>query len=53
MPGQNENSMDAARWWDEQEYRAPCRARMKRERQAQEEAEREDKENGKDNSIYL
>lgn len=28
--------------WDEQEYRLPSRARMKRERQAYEEAERED-----------
>jgi len=31
-------------WWGEQEYRVPSRARMKRERQAYEEAEREDRE---------
>ena len=29
-------------WWDEQEYRVPSRARMKRERQAYEDAERKD-----------
>lgn len=32
-------------WWDEQEYRVPSKARMKRERKAYEEAEREDREN--------
>lgn len=31
-------------WWDEHEYRVPSRARMERERQAYEEAEREDRE---------
>ena len=28
-------------WWDEHEYRVPIKARMKRERQAYEEVERE------------
>lgn len=32
-------------WWDEQEYRVPSKARMKKQRQAYEEAEREDREN--------
>lgn len=40
-----ENPMVVDWWWDEQEYRMPSRARMKRERQAYEEAEREDREN--------
>lgn len=40
-----ENPMTVDWWWDEQEYRLPSRARMKRERQACEEAEREDGEN--------
>lgn len=40
-----ENAMVVDNWWDEQEYRIPSRARMKRERQAYEEAEREDREN--------
>ena len=31
-------------WWDGHEYRMPSKARMKRERQAYEEAEREDRE---------
>ena len=39
-----ENPMTVDWWWDEQEYRVPSRARMKRERQAYEEAEREDRE---------
>ncbi len=34
-------------WWDEQEYRAPSRTRLKRERQAYEEAEREDRDDGR------
>ncbi len=40
-----ENAMVVDNWWDEQEYRLPSRAQMKRERQAYEEAEREDREN--------
>lgn len=31
-------------WWDEHEYRVPSKTRMKRERQAYEEAEMEDGE---------
>lgn len=38
---QTEGSMATDRWWDEQECRVPSRARMKRERKAYEEAERE------------
>lgn len=45
MYEQIENSMVVNWWWDEQEYRMPSKARMKRERQAYEEAEREDREN--------
>ncbi len=41
MMEQTENVMVTDYWWDEQEYRVPSRARMKRERQAYEEAERE------------
>lgn len=33
-------------WWDEQECRVPSKARMKRERQAWEEAESEELRNG-------
>lgn len=44
---QTEGSMATDRWWDEQECRVPSRARMKRERQAWEEAEREETGNGK------
>lgn len=44
-----ENAMTVD-WWDEQEYRVPSRARMKRERQAYEEAEREDRKNERSNS---
>lgn len=40
-----ENPMVVDWWWDEQEYRVPSKARMKRERQAYEEAEREGFEN--------
>lgn len=40
-----ENAMVVDWWWGEQEYRLPSRAQMKRERQAYEEAEREDREN--------
>lgn len=40
MMEQTENVMVTDYWWDEQEYRVPSRARMKRERQAYEEAER-------------
>lgn len=36
-----ENPMVTDWWWDEQEYRVPSKARMKRERRAYEEAERE------------
>ncbi len=36
-----ENPMVVDWWWDEQEYRVPSRARLERERQAYEEAERE------------
>lgn len=39
-----ENSMVVDWWWDEQEYRVPSKARLKRERQAYEEAEREDRD---------
>lgn len=42
MPEQTEDVTAADKWWDEQECRASYRARMKRERQAYEEAERED-----------
>lgn len=45
MYEQIENSMVVNWWWDEQEYRMPSKALMKRERQAYEEAEREDREN--------
>lgn len=45
MYEQIENRMVVNWWWDEQEYRMPSKARMKRERQAYEEAEREDREN--------
>ena len=44
MYEQIENSMVVNWWWDEQEYRMPSKARMKRERQAYEAAEREDRE---------
>lgn len=43
MYEQIENRMVVNWWWDEQEYRMPSKARMKRERQAYEEAEREDR----------
>lgn len=39
-----ENHMVVDWWWDDQECRAPSRARLKREKQAYEEAEREDRE---------
>lgn len=39
-----ENPIVTDWWWDEHEYRVPSRARMKRERQAYEEEEREDRE---------
>lgn len=39
-----ENAMLTDWWWDEHEYRVPSRARMKRERQAYEEAEKGDRE---------
>lgn len=39
-----ENSMVIDWWWDELEYRIPSKARLKRERQAYEEAEREVRE---------
>jgi len=42
-----ENILVTDWWWDEQEYRMPNRARMKRERQAYQEAEREEVGNGK------
>lgn len=42
-----ENPMVLAWWWDEQEYGVPSKRRLKRERQAYEEAERENKENEK------
>ncbi len=38
-----ENAMVIDWWWDEQEYRVPSKARMKKQRQAYEEAEREDR----------
>ncbi|WP_297642795.1 hypothetical protein [uncultured Bacteroides sp.] len=37
-------------WWDEHECRVPSKARMKRERQAYEEAEREDIGSGRSDS---
>lgn len=40
-----ENRMVIDEEWNEIEYGIPNRARMKRERQAYEEAEREDREN--------
>lgn len=40
-----DNILTADWWWYEQEYRVPSHARMKRERQAYEEAERECREN--------
>lgn len=40
-----ENSIAVDWWWDEQEYRVPSKSRMKRERQAYEAEEREDREN--------
>lgn len=39
-----ENSMVVDWWWDEQEYGLPSKRRLKRKRQAYEEAEREDRE---------
>ncbi len=47
MLEQIENSMVVDWWWDEHEYRVLSKARLKRERQAYEEAEREDEEYGK------
>lgn len=41
---QVENSMVVDWWWDEHEYQVPSMARIKRERQAYEEAEMEDME---------
>ncbi len=40
-----ENAMVVDWWWDEEEYHVPSKSRMKRERQAYEEVEREDREN--------
>lgn len=45
MPEIIENPMVLDWWWDELEYGVPSKARLKGERQAYEEAEREDKEN--------
>ena len=39
---QIENPMVLDWWWDEEEYHVPSKARLKRERQAYEEAEREE-----------
>lgn len=44
---QIDNIMAIDWWWDEQEYRVPSKERLKRERQAYEEAEGEDEEYGK------
>ena len=44
---QIENKMVVDWAWDEIEYGFPSKFRIKRERQAYEEAEREDRENGK------
>lgn len=49
---QVENVMAIDRWWDEEEYRVPSRARMKRERQAYEEAERGLENEGSDSSNH-
>lgn len=45
MPEMIENPMVLDWWWDESEYGVPNKARMIRERQAYEEAEREDRRN--------
>lgn len=47
-----ENSIANDHWLDEIEYHQPSRARLKRERQAYEEAEREVVGSGKCNSSY-
>lgn len=39
-----DNIMVTDWWWDEQEYRVPSKARLKREMQAYEETEREARE---------
>lgn len=44
MPYQIENRMVIDSEWEEIEYGVPSRTRLKRERQAYEEAEREDRE---------
>lgn len=44
MQSEVDNILTTDWYWDEQEYRVPSKARMKRERQAYEEAEREDRE---------
>ncbi|MDE5965859.1 MAG: hypothetical protein K2G89_03410 [Lachnospiraceae bacterium] len=53
MTDQIENAMVVNWWWDESEYGVPSKARMKRERQAYEAEEREDREDGINNSLYL
>ena len=40
-----ENSMTADGFWDESEYRVPSLSRLKREREAYEQAEREETKN--------
>lgn len=45
MPYRIENRMVVDLEWDEIEYRIPNKARLRRERQSYEEAEREDREN--------
>lgn len=45
-----DNIMVTDWWWDEQEYRVPSKARLKREMQAYEDAEREGFGNGNCNS---
>lgn len=47
MTEQIKNRMVVDWVWDEIEYGIPNKRRIKRERQAYEEAEREDRENGK------
>ena len=51
-PIENAMVVDEHWTWKESDH-LPDKERLKRERQAYEEAEREDRENGTNNSIYL
>lgn len=44
MPEMVENTMILDWWWDKSEYGVPGKSRLERERQACEEAEREERE---------